>query len=323
MSGRYARQTALPEIGTAGQERLATASVLVVGAGGLGCALLPYLAGAGIGRMTLLDPDCVEEHNLHRQPLYRMSDLGAPKVEVARAALLALNPSLEIRALRERLSPANAASHCERVEVVVDAADSFAVTYTLSDECRRLGRPLVSASVLGQSGYAGVFCGGAPSYRAVFPDLPRQAATCAETGVLGTAVGVLGVLEAQLTLALLLGFEPSVRARLVSVDLRTLRFGGFSFAHAPEPADALCFIAAGAIEERDLVIDLRGELEAPRVVRPGALRLSAEQLERESFGLARDQRIVLCCRSGLRAWRAGRALQRQGYQHLALLALGS
>ncbi|HVH82961.1 MAG TPA: ThiF family adenylyltransferase, partial [Steroidobacteraceae bacterium] len=178
----------MPEVGAGGQARLAAARVAVVGAGGLGCAVLEYLTAAGVGHLTIVDHDSVEESNLHRQPLYRMSDLGSRKVEAARAALGALNPEVRIEALAERVTPANAPLLAAAADIVVDAADSFAATYVLSDSCVRAGKPLVSASVLGLSGYVGAFCGGAPSYRAVFPELPRQAGSCAESGVLGTAV---------------------------------------------------------------------------------------------------------------------------------------
>ena len=113
--------------------------------------------------------------------------------------------------------------------VAIDAADSLAATYVLSDACQRAGKPLVSASVLGLAGYVGAFCGGAPSYRAVFPDMPRAAGCCAEAGVLGTAVGVIGTLQAHLTLALLLKLAPSPLGRLISVDFQALHFGGFGF----------------------------------------------------------------------------------------------
>src|SRR5213082_3476450 len=267
MSDRYARQSILPEVGTEGQARLAAATAVVVGAGGLGCAVLQYLTAAGVGRLRIVDPDRVEESNLHRQPLYRMTDLGRPKVHAARAALLQSNPSARIDALEQRLGPANAARLVARADVVIDAADSFAVTYVLSDACRRANIALVSASVLGLSGYVGAFCGGAPSYRAVFPELPRTAGSCAETGVLGTAVGVMGTLEAHMALALLLKWEPTVLGRLISIDFRTLRTGGFSFAGASEPAGAtLRFIAPSEVSESDIVIDLRSPLEAPRRV---------------------------------------------------------
>jgi molybdopterin/thiamine biosynthesis adenylyltransferase/rhodanese-related sulfurtransferase len=323
MSERYIRQTVLPEVGAAGQERLRRASVLVVGAGGLGCAVLEYLCAAGVGRLRILDHDRVDESNLHRQPLYRMSDLGCHKASAAAATLRRLNPDTSLEAIVQRLTPGNAASSVASCDLVVDAADSFAVSYILSDECQRCGKALVSASVLGLSGYAGAFCGGAPSYRAVFPQMPPQAGSCAESGVLGTAVGVMGTLQAHLSLAWILELTPSVLGRLVTVDFRTLHFGGFSFIGAPEPGErALKFIAPEAVTEADVVIDLRSLKEAPASPFGTALRLAVEEVERGAVSPETPARIVLCCRSGMRAWRAAEALKRRGHANLALIALG-
>jgi rhodanese-related sulfurtransferase len=181
----------------------------------------------------------------------------------------------------------------------------------------------VSASVLGLAGYVGVFCGGAPSYRAVFPELPRSAGSCAESGVLGTAVGVLGTLEAHLALAVLLDWQPSVSGRMLSLDLRTLHVGTFSFAGASEPTQApIPFIAPAEVESNDVVIDLRSLSEAPVSRFSSALRIEVEALEQARLEFPGDARIVLCCRSGLRAWRAARALRNLGHQRLALIALG-
>ncbi len=322
MSDRYARQSILPEVGAEGQARLAAATAVVVGAGGLGCAVLQYLTAAGVGRLLIVDHDRVEESNLHRQPLYRMSDLGRPKVHAARAALLQSNPAVRIDALEERLSPANAAP-LAAADVVIDAADSFAVTYVLSDACRRARTPLVSASVLGLSGYVGVFCGGAPSYRAVFPEMPRAAGSCAEAGVLGTAVGVMGTLQAHLALAVLLKWQPTPLGRLISVDFRTLHLGGFSFTGAHEPAGtALAFIAPTEVSAADFVIDLRSLAEVPVSPFPSAVRIGVEALEQARMSFPVEPRIVLCCRTGVRAWRAARALQSQGYANVALIAMG-
>jgi sulfur-carrier protein adenylyltransferase/sulfurtransferase len=323
MTDRYVRQSVLPQVGPEGQELLARATVLVVGAGGLGCAVLPYLAAAGIGRLVIADPDVVEETNLHRQPLYRMADIGHTKVSAARAALLALNPQVQVEALPARVTPANAAALVAPADIVLDAADSLAVTYMLSDACHAAGTPLVSASVLGLAGYVGAFCGGAPSYRAVFPEMPPTAGSCAEAGVLGTAVGVIGTLQAHLTLALLLKFEPDVLGRLISVDFQSLHFGGFSFAGAAEPCGtAPAFIAAEEVAATDCVVDLRSLRETPVSPFPGALRIEADALADTRHEFPPGARIVLCCRSGVRAWRAARTLQAQGHANLALVALG-
>jgi sulfur-carrier protein adenylyltransferase/sulfurtransferase len=323
MSDRYSRQIVLPEVGAAGQARIGASSVLVIGAGGLGCAVVQYLCAAGTGRLVLVDHDRVDESNLHRQPLYRMSDLGHEKVHAARAALMQLNPEVAVDALAERLTPANVSRLVGTADLVIDAADSLAATYVLSDECLRVRKSLVSASVLGLSGYVGAFCGGAPSYRAVFPDMPRQAGSCSAAGVLGTAVGVMGTLQAHMALALLLGLEPSPLGQLITVDFRTLRCGGFSFVKAPEPAGiSIPFISADDVSKSDVVIDLRGLDEAPNSPIPTALRIGVEAVERAETRFPAEPRIVLCCRTGVRAWRAARALQRQGHLNVALIAFG-
>jgi len=323
MADRYARQMVLPEIGAAGQARLAAATVLVAGAGGLGCPVLQYLCAAGVGRLLIVDHDRVDESNLHRQPLFRMGDLGEPKARAAAAAMRLLNPQVTVEDAVERLTPANAAAWVSRADVIVDAADSLALTYILSDECLRQGKPFISASVLGLSGYVGAFCGGTPSYRAVFPEMPRQAGSCAQSGVLGTAVGVIGSLQAHLSLSILLRLTPTVLGQLVSVDFRTLRVSGFSFATAREPAGPLLrFIAPEDVRAADLVIDLRSLTEAPVSPFPGALRVGVEDVEAAGVADRSASRVVLCCRSGIRAWRAAQALQRSGHADLALVALG-
>lgn len=317
---RYARQMILPEVGAGGQQRLAKAHVLVVGAGGLGSPVLQYLGGAGVGRITLMDGDAVEESNLHRQVLYSMADLGHPKAEAARRRLLAVNPDLQAAALVQPLDAANAPAMVAEADLVVDAADSFAASYILSDTCRAQGKTLISASALGQSGYAGGFCGGGPSLRAVFPDLPAQSATCATAGVMGPAVGIIGALQAQLALKALLNHQPSPRGQLFIFRLQDLQVSAFRFDDAAEPEDALPFIAPSHIRPDDTVIELREAAEAPRLPAPHARRMArADMLAAD---LPRAGRIVLCCRTGLRAWGAAQDLRQAGYGNLALLAAG-
>jgi molybdopterin/thiamine biosynthesis adenylyltransferase len=321
MSDRYARQMVLSEVGAEGQARLAAASVLVVGAGGLGCPVLQYLAGAGVGRLTIVDHDAVEETNLHRQPLYAMADIGKPKAETAAAVLKRFNPTIEATPVVARLTPQNAAALVAGADLVIDAADSFAVSYILSDACHAIAKPLVSASVIGMTGYAGAFCGGGPSYRAVFPDVSVDGGTCASVGVLGTAVAVLGSLQAHLALHLLLGLEPSVLGRVVTFDARRLAFGGFGFAGTPEPDRFVPFIAPEAVTADDLVVDLRGVDEAPEPF-AGGRRLSVDAVEKLFTQPPPSTRIVLCCRSGQRALAAADKLREQGAVDLALVALG-
>lgn len=314
---RYLRQTVLPQIGTDGQERIATAHVLVVGAGGLGVPVLQYLAGAGIGAITLIDPDRVEESNLHRQPAYRMKDIGRAKVRASAQAVARLNPDVEMLALPDRLTPANAPDLIRRADLVLDCADSYAASYTLSDACLAAGKPLISASALGVAGYVGGFCGGAPSLRALFPDPPDSSQTCASAGVMGPVVGMLGCLQAQMALEVVLGLTPSPLGQFTRYQAG--RFTQFRFDGAPENPGPR-FIAPEEITPDDLVIDLRPASEAPRKATPGALRIPA-------YGATGPlpqpgQRAVLACRSGLRSWRAAAALARRWPGEITLLALG-
>jgi molybdopterin/thiamine biosynthesis adenylyltransferase len=323
MSERYLRQMVLPEVGEAGQARLRAAHALVAGAGGLGAPVLAYLVAAGLGRVTLVDPDRVERSNLHRQPLFGEADIGRPKAAAAAARLAELNPEVGLHPVAGRLDPANVGALLRGVDVALDCADSFAVSYTMSDACLPRRVPLVSASVLGLSGYAGGFCGGAPSLRAVFPDLPARAASCATAGVLGPVVGIIGAIQAQMALAVLLGLSPGPLGRVVTLEGPGLRFGGFRFSGAPEPEGRqFRFLAPGQIGAGDFVVDLRTKEEAPRPATPFAQRLGVEAFGPGGPRPAAGQRAVLCCRSGLRSWQAARRLAAVWDGEIALVALG-
>lgn len=315
---RYERQIVLPEVGAEGQERLRAAHVLVVGAGGLAVPVLQYLAGAGVGCLTLVDGDHVEEGNLHRQPLYRMADLGAPKVHAAAAALRALNPEVEIRPMVAWLDPESAPALVDAAELVLDCADTFAASLTLSDACRAAGKPLVTASALGLQGYVAGVCGGAPSLRAIFPDLPGSAPTCSSAGILGPVVAMMGTMQAQMALSVLLDLSPSPLGQMLVWDAARWRMVDFRFDDAPEPAAPLPFIAASAIRPGDLVIDLRSE--APKPFRADALHMSSDALP--DLGVAPGtERVVLACRTGLRAHNCAVALRARWQGDIALLGV--
>ncbi len=306
---RYSRQSRLAEIGAAGQARIRAARVLVVGAGGLGLPAAAYLAGAGVGRITLVDHDQVELHNLQRQVFYRECDVGEPKVAAAAAHLRALNSEVAVVARPERLRDANAAVLVAEHDVVLDAADNFSTTYLLSDTCHELGVYLVSAAMLGNSGHLGVFCRDAPSYRALFPHAPEGAGNCARTGVLGSAVGALGVMQAQEALKLLVSPEHALVGKLLTADFWHNRFSTLDFSAAAEPAGAvrIPLLAAQELREGDLLVDVRSAAEVAAAPVEGALHLPAGESADDFAAIpASPGRTVFFCVSGLRAEQAAR-----------------
>jgi adenylyltransferase/sulfurtransferase len=221
---RYSRQILL--IGGRGQKALKSASVLIVGLGGLGSPAALYLAAAGVGKLGLIDSEPVELSNLHRQILHGASDLGRPKIESAQEKLRALNPHIELLVYPERLTSENTLKIFTEYDVIIDGSDNFPTRYLVNDACVLLQRPNVQGSVLGFEGQITVFMPGGPCYRCVYekPPPPGTIATCAEAGVFPTAAGLVGLIQATETLKLLLKMESALGGRLLLIDLRALSF---------------------------------------------------------------------------------------------------
>ncbi|XP_055638765.1 adenylyltransferase and sulfurtransferase MOCS3 [Toxorhynchites rutilus septentrionalis] len=218
---RYSRQIILSGIGVQGQLKLKRASVLVVGAGGLGCPSSLYLAGAGIGRIGILDYDEVELTNLHRQLLHTESSIGLAKVESAEAFLEQLNSQIEIVTHHTQLSSDNALRILELYDIIVDATDNVATRYLLNDACILLNKPLVSGSALQLEGQLTVYnYNGGPCYRCLFPNPPppETVTNCGDGGVLGAITGVIGALQALETIKIILGNEGVLSGRLLLFD---------------------------------------------------------------------------------------------------------
>ena len=304
---RYERQQMLPEVGAAGQGRLHAAHVLVVGAGGLAATVLPLLVAAGIGRITLVDGDRVELSNLHRQTLFSEDDIGRPKADAAAEWCRKLNREVTLVPWRRALTPENAEDLVRPVDLVLDCADSYAVSYTLSDVCANLRTPLITASVLGISGYVGGFCGTAPSLRAVFPAAPESAESCATAGVLGPVVAMIGAAQAQMAMSVILALQPSPLGQALTFDMKSYRTSGFRFERAEEPQAFFPFVARIELTGEDEIVDLRPKEESSELIHWAARRIPPEALT--DTLVPGDRRLVLACASGLRAWRAAETLQ--------------
>jgi len=242
---RYSRHLLLPQVGEAGQRRLQQARVLVLGAGGLGAPAAFYLAAAGVGHLRIVDHDVVERSNLHRQIIHAETAVGMAKVESARARLLALNPHIEVEAVRQRVSSDNVDALMEGVDVVLDGSDNFPLRYLLNDACIKHARPLVYAAIERFDGQVSVFDAGrrrgaAPCYRCLFPEPPppQFAPNCAEAGVLGVLPGLAGVMQATEVLKLLLEIGEPLVGRLLRFDALGMRFRETRV--RPDPGCPLC-----------------------------------------------------------------------------------
>jgi molybdopterin-synthase adenylyltransferase len=222
---RYSRQLVLPEWGAAAQLAVTEATVLVIGAGALGAPVALYLAGAGVGRIGILDDDAVELSNLHRQLLHFTPDVGVAKAESAAAKLRYLNPDIVVEPYQVHADAENAAALVEGQNLVVDCSDSFATRYAVNAACCAARVPLVEAGVLGVSGLVmSIKPGRTACYRCAFPVEPHDAPRCADAGVLGPAAGVIGSLQALEALKLLTGVAPPIADGFLQVDLATAEF---------------------------------------------------------------------------------------------------
>lgn len=221
---RYSRHILLPEVGGGGQEKLLEASVLVVGAGGLGAPLLQYLAAAGVGRLGVIDADTVDLSNLQRQVIHRTQDVGVPKVQSAARMVRELNPDVTLDVYQERITAANAMEIVARYDLVADGTDNFATRYLLNDACHFAGRPLVSGALLRFEGQLSVFKSHQgedhPCYRCLFPEPPPPGSvpSCSEAGVFGAVAGAVGTQQAVEVLKEILGLGESLSGRFLMYD---------------------------------------------------------------------------------------------------------
>ncbi len=349
---RYSRHLLLPELGPDGQRRLKGARILLVGAGGLGSPAALYLAAAGVGHLTIVDPDAVDVTNLQRQVLHGTRDVGRPKVESARDRLRDLNPHVAVQAIHARLSADNALALVREHDVVLDGSDSFPTRYLVNDACVIAGRPNVHASVFRFEGQATVLsAAGGPCYRCIFPSPPGpgEVPSCAEAGVLGVLPGLLGVIQASQAIQVVTGVGEPLVGRLLLVDaltttFRTLRVArdpacpacGTHAIRVPREEALACSPAADRIPEvtpaelaariargdRLLLLDVREVHEWDAGHLAGARLAPLSRFGEAIASLEPGVEVVAYCRSGVRSQTAGRMLREAGFERVWSLAGG-
>jgi molybdopterin/thiamine biosynthesis adenylyltransferase len=239
---RYARHIVLPQVGGVGQKKLKAAKVAVIGAGGIGSAVIPALAGAGVGNMTIIDDDVIELANLHRQPLFRERDAGHSKAELAAQFVKRLNRFVQPNPVRERIGVENAERLLAGHDLVIDGSDNFATRLAVSDACVRLGIPLLSAAAVQFQGQVGLFRG-RPCYRCFVGDAfdSDDCDNCAELGVLGALTGTVGSFAALLAINSMIGIGEDQAGKVHLFDGEKLRWREIHI-----PADPGCRICGSA-----------------------------------------------------------------------------
>ncbi|MBN8548135.1 MAG: molybdopterin-synthase adenylyltransferase MoeB [Deltaproteobacteria bacterium] len=352
---RYSRHLALPGFGVEAQQRLKSARVLVVGAGGLGAPALLYLAAAGVGTLGIVDDDRVEESNLQRQILFSSAEIGTLKTEQAAKRLRELNPHVDVEIFNERLRADNAERIIRNFDVVIDGSDNFATRYLINDACVVLDKPFVAASILKFEGQLSVFNlkqgqQRGPTYRCLFPEppSPEQAPSCSEAGVLGALAGIIGSFQALETLKLLSGVGEALSGKLLCFDGLTgiisyVRFvrdeklaqstvilddAAYSLVCRNKAMSPVKVISVKELSEKlqnkeDLhLVDVREAFER-EIASLGGSHIPLAALASQANDIPRDKEVIVYCRSGGRSQRAVEMLQEKfGFTNLKNLQGG-
>jgi adenylyltransferase/sulfurtransferase len=339
---RYHRQLILEGFGMAAQEKLAGARVLIAGAGGLGCPALLYLAGAGVGKIGIVDEGMVELSNLHRQVLYSVHDIGKSKVECARRALNRLNPEVEICPLQVRLNSSNCLDVVRDYDIVIDGLDNFQTKYLLNDACALLLKPLIYGAITRFEGQVSIFNVPSPqgsvNYRDLYPRQPgsEETMSCNEAGVLGILPGIIGSFQAAECIKLITGIGVPLVNKLLTYNALTseiytigLSPSGTGSTLIPRNEaqfsardDRLSCAPGGAVVEIDsaqfcalikdgeaVVVDVRGPGERPVLKGIGHLQIPLPQLSERHSEIKQDT-VVFVCQSGQRSLTAASRFSR-------------
>ena len=350
---RYSRHLIMPEVGMDGQLKLKAASVLCIGAGGLGSPVAMYLAAAGVGRLGIVDFDVVDYSNLQRQVIHGTPDVGRPKLDSARDTLNAINPEVHIETHDVALSSSNALDVLGGYDVIVDGTDNFPTRYLVNDACVILGKPNAYGSIFRFEGQASVFAAkDGPCYRCLYPEPPPPGLvpSCAEGGVLGILPGVVGTIQATETVKLIMGVGEPLIGRFLVYDALRMRFrelklrkdpdcpvcgdnptvtelidyeqfcGITPAAPAPEPAaagadDATVEQLKARIDSADgvFILDVREPQEYQICSIPGSMLIPLGDLPSRLHELAGRGEMIVHCKSGVRSAKAVKLLREAGF----------
>lgn len=335
-TARYARQTRLPGFGPAQQEKLASARILAVGAGGLGAVLLPVLAGAGVGHITIVDSDTIDISNLHRQTIYTTDQVGQPKAECTAAYLKALNPDVNITFFIQKIEEFEGDGP---YDLILDGTDNFAAKTFINDWALQNGVPLIAASVNQFEGQCGVFAGhlaGAPCYRCLFPDLPDEAPNCATAGVLGSVPGIAGLYQAHLALLFLTGLGDARPGTFLQFDFMGLRstrisvpknqncpsctHGATQSSESKAMPSAPPLVSYADLPPGFTIVDVREaeELELDPIPHP-SIHIPLMQIPERLDELPQHKPLAFVCAGNIRSRHAAEYLAGLGYERVMIL----
>ncbi len=332
---RYSRHIVLSEIGPEGQQKLSQAKVLIVGAGGLGCPALQYLAAAGIGTLGIVDFDLVEESNLQRQILFGTSSLGANKAMAAKARLEDLNPTISIKAYPEKLTSQNVFAVFKPYDIIVDGSDNFTTRYLVNDAAIIKKKPVVYGAIYKFEGQVSVFnYQNGPSYRCLFPTRPKEGsvANCSEVGVLGVLPGIIGTMQANEVIKIILGFDSVLSGKLLCYNAKTCETTMLTIAKNPSEfkkilarkdefetfyEETSCEVPVREIsveaalqKENVQFIDVREWDEIPKLDLPNCDQIPMGVLEERLAEIASEKNTIIFCQTGIRSKAAVAQLQK-------------
>lgn len=344
---RYSRHLIMPEVGLEGQRKLKSASVLIVGAGGLGTPSAIYLAAAGVGRIGIVDFDTIEKSNLHRQILYSEQDIGKDKADVAKERLLQVNPNITVELHKVRLDSSNALNILNNYDVIMDGTDNFPTRYLVNDACVLLGKPNVYASIFRFEGQASVFYAKENAcYRCLYPEPPppNLIPSCAEGGVLGVLPGIMGSIQAAEAIGLIIGKGTPLIGRLLLFDALNMSFKELKLKKnpncvvcGPNPTvkelidyEAFCGLAEELTPELEVtpkqlkkwmdqkkdvvIVDVREPWEHQINHIEGSRLIPLSQLPERANELSTADQMVVHCHTGARSAQAVKFLTSLGFK---------